>query len=148
MSDEKPALPDAITDALLAATSPVEPSRQAKERIRDNLLQRVRQANPEEALVTRPAGAEGWIEAAPGNHIKVLRSDQQTMSMLVRLDPGATFPAHSHPEDEETYVIEGETWFGDIRLRAGDYHLAPKGTEHGEVRTDTGCTLLIRKVAD
>ncbi len=148
MADEEPVLPDVLTDALLEAGAAVEPGAEAKERMRRGLLQRLRQSGPDAALITRPAEEEGWLEAAPGNHVKVLRRDERSMSMLVRLEPGATFPAHSHPEDEETYVIEGATWFGDIYLKAGDYHVAEKGSEHGEVRTDTGCTLLIRKAAE
>lgn len=100
------------------------------------------------ALVTVAGSSGDWFEPVPGNAIKLLRSDAETESILVRLEPGATFPSHSHPADEETYVVEGETWFGDIHLVAGDYHLAPKGTWHGEVRTETGCVLFIRKGAD
>lgn len=144
------ALPEAIAEALLEATSPLDPGADRTARMRERLLRRV-QADSESDdrdLVTVQGAVDDWIEAAPGNLVKILRSDAESMSMLVRLEPGATFPSHSHPADEETYVIEGETWFGDVHLVAGDYHLAPKGTTHGEVRTETGCVLFIRKAAD
>lgn len=117
-------------------------------RMRSRLLDRVRAQPSQDVLKTVPAGEHDWVEAAPGNFVKILRTDDESMSMLVRLEPGATFPAHSHPADEETYVVAGETWFGDVHLTTGDYHLAPRGSVHGEVRTETGCTLLIRKAAD
>lgn len=139
-----------LTRVLLDAMTPVEPSPEIAQRMRDRLMARVKANQGEEtaSLVTVAASGGEWFEPVPGNAIKLLRSDDDTESILVRLEPGATFPSHSHPADEETYVIEGETWFGDIHLVAGDYHLAPKGTVHGEVRTDTGCVLFIRKGSD
>ena len=141
---------DEIEAALLEASAPVDPGADVTDRIRARLFDRIRKEEPESSdeLVTVSGEAGEWIEAGPGNRIKVLRSDAETMSMLVRLEPGTTFPRHYHPADEETYVVEGETWFGDIHLVAGDYHLAPKGTTHGEVRTETGCVLLIRKASE
>lgn len=135
---------------LLNALAPIEPTARARSRMHDKLMARVRadkQASEPELQTVAAADGE-WLETGPGNFVKILRVDEESMSMIVRLGPGCTFPAHSHPADEETYVLEGETWFGDIHLVAGDYHLAPKGTEHGEVRTEEGCVLLIRKAAD
>lgn len=147
---EKSVLPEDVVDALLTASVGITPDSGSADRMKMQLLQRVgedKAASGNEFVTVADASGE-WLETGPGNSIKVLRSDSETMSMLVRLSPGSTFPRHFHPEDEETYVVDGETWFGDIHLKAGDYHLAPKGTTHGEVRTDTGCVLLIRKAAD
>lgn len=150
MTDRDDILPDELTSTLLEATADVEPDAAAAKRIRAKVLDRIRERgdDADEGLLTVPGASDDWIETSPGNSVKILRSDDETMSMLVRLQPGTTFPRHYHPADEETFVVEGETWFGDIHLVAGDYHLAPKGTTHGEVRTDTGCVLLIRKAAD
>ena len=141
-------LPKVVEAALLDTLDPVDPGVDAAARMRAKLFDKVRNESTADELLTVPAQAGEWIETGPGNSVKVLRSDDETMSILVRLAPGSTFPRHYHPEDEETYVVEGETWFGDIHLVAGDYHLAPKGTTHGEVRTDTGCVLLIRKASE
>lgn len=148
--DDKKVVPDDIADVLLAAASAVDPAPEAAARMKARLLDRVRDpvSASKDALVTVPDAAGEWLETGPGNSIKILRTDDESMSMLVRLEPGTTFPQHYHPADEETYVIEGETYFGDIHLVAGDYHLAPKGTTHGEVRTETGCVLLIRKASE
>lgn len=148
--DDKKAIPDALASELLVATAAVEPGQEAAARMKSRLLNRVREEAAESAaeMVTVREETGEWIETGPGNSIKILRSDEETMSMLVRLEPGTTFPRHYHPADEETYVVEGETWFGDVHLVVGDYHLAPKGTTHGEVRTETGCVLLIRKASE
>ncbi len=148
MSDKDKVLPDDVTGALLDAIAPVDPGPERRDRILAGLRDSISADQRGAEFVTRPSEEDTWIEAAPGNHVKILRSDSDSMSMLVRLDPGATFPAHSHPADEETYVVQGETWFGDLRLTTGDYHFAPAGSSHGEVRTETGCTLLIRKAPD
>ena len=147
---ENSVLPEEVVESLLTASAGVVPDADRADRMKMQLLNKVRETKPSSAdeFVTVPDASDEWIETGPGNWIKVLRSDSETMSMLVRLSPGSTFPQHYHPHDEETYVVDGETWFGDIHLKAGDYHLAPKGTTHGEVRTDTGCVLLIRKAAD
>jgi len=148
--DKTKVVPDDTASAILVATAAVDPGQEAAARMKGRLLERVREEASGSAaeLVTVREETGEWLETGSGNSIKILRSDEETMSMLVRLEPGTTFPRHYHPADEETYVIEGETYFGDIHLVAGDYHLAPKGTTHGEVRTETGCVLLIRKASE
>ena len=146
-NEDDTVISEAAVLALLEASAPVDPGAQASARIKDRLLGRVRESSAADLVTVRNAGGD-WLETSPGNSVRILRTDDETMSMLVRLEPGTTFPAHYHPADEETYVVEGETWFGDIHLVAGDYHLAPKGTAHGEVRTEKGCVLLIRKASE
>lgn len=146
-NEDDTVMPDAAVQALLDASAPVDPGAEAGARMKKRLLERVRESSAAELVTVKHAGGD-WLETSPGNSVKILRTDDESMSMLVRLGPGTTFPAHYHPADEETYVVEGETWFGDVHLVAGDYHLAPKGTTHGEVRTEKGCVLLIRKASE
>ena len=141
----------AVEEALLDGVRPVDPSTDRSKRMHAKLFERVRgESQPMTTmdLVTVAKDAGDWMETSPGNWVKLLRADADTVSILVRLEPGTVFPAHSHPADEETLVLEGETRFGDIPLAAGDYHLAPKGTEHGAVTTETGCLLFIRTAAE
>ncbi|MEM1437778.1 MAG: cupin domain-containing protein [Pseudomonadota bacterium] len=145
--DDKP-LSAAVAGAITDAIAPVAPDAEVAVRMKQRLLARVRGDDVAADLVTVSGATDDWIETSPGNQVKVLRSDDESMSILVRLAPGTTFPAHYHPVEEETYVVEGETFFGDIHLKAGDYHVAPQGSSHGEVRTETGCVLLIRKGPD
>ena len=144
--DDEKLIPDTLADALLAATAPVRPAEDVAAGIKARVQDRIRREAP--SFVTVRDADDGWVETGPGNAVKVLHQDDEMMSMLVRLAPGTTYPRHYHPADESTYVVEGETWFGDIHLVAGDFHLAPKGTTHGEVRTETGCVLLIRKATE
>lgn len=87
---------------------------------------------------------EGWVELLPKAHAKLLFTDGQAESYMIRLEPGAWAPEHEHPADEECFVIEGTLWQGDVFLEAGDFHVARPGMKHGELRTDTGALVFIR----
>ncbi|MEA3278747.1 MAG: cupin domain-containing protein [Pseudomonadota bacterium] len=91
-----------------------------------------------------------WIQIAPKIKKKVLRADpaQGTETYLLRVDPGAEAPPHEHEHDEICLMLEGEVTFGAIHLRAGDYHLAPKGSRHETARSDTGALVLIQTSFD
>jgi len=52
--------------------------------------------------------------------------------------PGVSVPAHCHRHDEECLMLEGELFIDDELLRAGEYQIAPAGTAHRSVMTDTG----------
>ncbi len=69
---------------------------------------------------------------------------ETSRSGLMRILPGGAMSAHAHDMDEESRVMEGECTLGDIHLKLGDYHLAPRGLSHGSVRSKTGCLLFIR----
>ena len=84
-----------------------------------------------------------WLTAAEGIEEKLLWRDGQRESRFVRLAPGASLPAHHHLQDEESLVVEGDVFFGDILARSGEFHLARAGTQHGEVLSDTGALLFI-----
>jgi anti-sigma factor ChrR (cupin superfamily) len=63
--------------------------------------------------------------------------------MLVRMDPGSSYPGHLHAGVEECFVLEGELRVGEEVLRRGDYQRADEGSEHGIQWTEKGCLLLI-----
>jgi quercetin dioxygenase-like cupin family protein len=58
--------------------------------------------------------------------------------------PGGTVPAHRHECEEEFIVLEGECHIGTHKLVAGDVHIAPAGTWHEPVTTQTGVLVLLR----
>lgn len=84
------------------------------------------------------------VEMFPG---VVRRSLGWGASLLVAefsYSPGGSAPAHSHPYEQLTYVVEGEylvSIAGEERLvKKGDAYLVPAGVEHSqraEVRTVT-----------
>ena len=79
-----------------------------------------------------------------GIHVQLLRYDEATQrapTFLLKFDPGASYPNHSHPAGEEVYVLEGEVRFGPNQLNAGDYLYTPPGGTHS-VFSRTGCTML------
>jgi len=81
----------------------------------------------------------------PGVTAKRLYRDSATghVALLVRMEPGAQYPPHSHADVEHSYVLEGELHFGDLVLRPGDYQCAPASTTHRGSHTVGGCMVLI-----
>jgi anti-sigma factor ChrR (cupin superfamily) len=65
------------------------------------------------------------------------------VTSLVRFEPGATFPAHGHPEGEEILVLEGV--FSDEHgdWAAGSYLLNPEGFRHAPCSRE-GCLLFVK----
>jgi anti-sigma factor ChrR (cupin superfamily) len=96
------------------------------------------------APVTLRATEGEWVMLAPKVELKLLREDAFSRSFLLRLHPGAVLPPHEHPLEEECYCLEGEVRFGDLVVRAGDYHLAPRGVPHGPMRSRSGALLFLR----
>lgn len=96
-------------------------------------------------LVVRAAEGE-WVETAdPGVFVKLLFVDKErdTVTTLVRLDPGASIPAHRHLGVEQCLVVEGVMRSGETILRAGDFNCAMKGSIHEEIYAEQGALLLI-----
>lgn len=94
-------------------------------------------------LRTTRASEGEWRDLAPGVRQKPLAGDDWSMSMLVRLQPGARLGGHAHVIDEECVMLEGEAFFGDTLLRAGDFQLAPAGSVHRDVTSDVGALLFV-----
>ena len=155
MSDDKDAddiMSEAVLSILLQQQAPIQPEQQRVKRIRDRLLNRVRveKNHPDVSehplsLVTLRATEGEWIDVGPGVELKLLRSDADSRSYLLRLHPGGRIPPHRHVDiDEECIVLEGEAAIGSLRLTQGDYHLAPRGVPHDWLSSDTGALLFLR----
>jgi anti-sigma factor ChrR (cupin superfamily) len=86
-----------------------------------------------------------WGEVAPGIECKLLAedADRKRISMLVRLAPGASYPAHVHAGVEELHLLDGELWIEDRKLLAGDCNYAARGSSDERVWSETGCTCLL-----
>ena len=109
-------------------------------------------AKPQTALAgSRTVRAEEgrWEPLVPGIERKVLSFDRERkrVTLLIRAQAGAAFPAHGHEGDEESYVLSGDLAFDDLVLKAGDYHLARAGEHHPVGRTKGGCMLLVTAAA-
>ena len=86
-----------------------------------------------------------WQKVAPGISVKLLANDTEkhVVSMLVRLDPGASYPAHTHAGVEELHLLDGELWIDDRKLYPGDYNYGRRGEGDERVWSETGCTCVL-----
>jgi anti-sigma factor ChrR (cupin superfamily) len=86
-----------------------------------------------------------WEEVAPGIECKLLATDAERhrVSMLVRLAPGASYPAHTHAGPEELHLLDGELWIDECKLFPGDYNYGAPGAGDERVWSETGCTCLL-----
>jgi anti-sigma factor ChrR (cupin superfamily) len=76
---------------------------------------------------------------------KILAIDRarDLVTMLLKGEPGTRYPAHRHSGPEECYVISGSLNVEGRVLRAGDFHHAEGGSDHGEAWTDEGMEVLL-----
>ena len=110
--------------------------------VRDALLARI--STPSTHTITAAEGA--WVETGvPGLRMKILAIDRarDRVTMLLRGEPGARYPAHRHSGPEECYVISGSVVVEGRVLRAGDFHHAEGESDHDELWTDEGVEVLI-----
>jgi putative transcriptional regulator len=110
--------------------------------VRDALLARI--AAPSNHTITAAGGA--WVETSlPGVRMKILAIDRSRdrVTMLLKGEPGARYPAHRHSGPEECYVISGSLNVEGQLLRAGDFHHAEGESDHAEVWTDEGVEVLL-----
>lgn len=149
-----------VVDGLALSPPPAPPRPHVRERLMARVSQRATgRATPADAQVWKmwtasqfqPRGAVradegGWQEiGVEGVTVKKLFVDDLTRSvaMLIRMQPGAQYPAHHHGGTEQCYVIEGDLQVGDEVFTAGDYRYA-RGDSIDEVSsTVSGCLLFL-----
>lgn len=95
-----------------------------------------------------PLGSPGkpqWEEAAPGIHVKILarNTENDSVSMLVRLDPGTDYPGHTHAGTEELHLLHGILKVDERTLYPGDFIHNEAGSEDHRVWSETGCTCFL-----
>jgi len=102
-------------------------------------------AEPGQDPVRERAAEPDWEEAAPGLTYKLLAADTENdrVSLLVRLAPGAHYPPHRHAGVEELYLLHGELMIEDRKLYPGDYNRAEPGSADQRVWSETGCTCVL-----
>lgn len=150
---------EAATVGLSELIPEVEPS----PALRDEVLSRIRKPKADVPLLQPwkdwkaapafgdmsfiPGEGSGWeATAIPGIETRRLHVDRSAdrVTMMVRMAPGTSYPAHLHGGDEECYVISGDLRVGDeLSMRAGDYQMARKGSRHPIQSTEHGCVLFL-----
>ncbi len=141
-------IPEELTGALAEAVIPIAPPTARASELKARVMARISGKKSFDLLTVR-AGEGEWITLLPGLEKKILSesSDGQMQSYLLRAAPGTTVPPHEHLADEECFMLEGEAMFGDIHLSAGDYHIARKGSMHGQTYTKTGALAFFRALS-
>lgn len=100
----------------------------------------------EPTLPPRSDWAEpAWDKVAPGIECKLLATDEERhrVSMLVRLEPGASYPPHTHAGVEELHLLDGELWIDERKLVPGDYNYGAPADGDDLVWSETGCTCVL-----
>lgn len=89
-------------------------------------------------------GQGEWVEVQTGIFQKELWTDGEVASRYFRFEAGARMAGHYHLSDEECMMLSGDIFLGDILLQAGDFHIAPAGTEHLDIFSDTGALFFVK----
>lgn len=124
-------------------TDVVRPSESLRERLAERIAG---ETGAEPLLPQRPEWSEpAWENVAPGIECKLLATDEDRhrVSMLVRLEPGASYPPHTHAGVEELHLLDGELWIDERKLFPGDYNYGPPGVGDDRVFSETGCTCVL-----
>jgi quercetin dioxygenase-like cupin family protein len=88
----------------------------------------------------------GWVaHKHKGIQVKPLTTDKERgySMVLMRMESGAVYPPHHHDGAEQCFVLSGTVNVHGKELRAGDFHSAATGSDHGAITTTTGNTLLL-----
>jgi quercetin dioxygenase-like cupin family protein len=98
-----------------------------------------------------PAARAGRFDEAPPEHpfAGVTRRSVTTSQMTIAsyaFEPGASFPLHSHAQEQWTLVERGSvqmTIGGEAKpMEAGDWSLVDPGVQHGITAGDDGARIL------
>jgi len=136
-------LDDDLLNLLSQSVPPITPSADAKSRMKQQLFKKIEDSlNEGKFFVFADKG--NWIKAMSGVEVKMLHESSTEKSYLVKLSANAEIPRHSHTHNEESFVVEGEVMLDGTLCKKGDYHFAAAGTLHRIIRSDMGCTLLVK----
>jgi hypothetical protein len=81
------------------------------------------------------------IEGIYAKHLRYSQDKKRPIRLLLKIDPGASYPPHNFPGGDEVFVLEGEVHYGKFTLKKDDYLLTPPDP-HLVVSSTTGCILL------
>ena len=79
-----------------------------------------------------------------GVFVKSLRFDQKQQrspTIMLKFEPGASYPYHNHPGGEELFILTGEATIGGAVLKTGDYLYTPVNFKHA-VSSEKGCIIF------
>ena len=80
---------------------------------------------------------------APGVFVKDVAVTDGLEMQIVRLEPGAQIPLHTHECPEFIYVLEGELILEGRHLSQGWASVASVESVHSHVHSETGCVFVL-----
>jgi anti-sigma factor ChrR (cupin superfamily) len=80
---------------------------------------------------------------ASGVFVKDIAVTDGWEMQIVRFQPGARFPVHTHEGPEFLFILEGELVQGGRRLGPGWASVASAGTVDADVHSETGCVFVL-----
>ncbi len=99
---------------------------------------------PREGSLHAETGTPDWIDHGDGFPYRELMCDEAsgTRTWLMRIEPGAYSPPHSHTELEQVYLLEGHFDDGENAYGPGDYIVRAPGAVHSAYSRD-GALMLV-----
>lgn len=84
-----------------------------------------------------------WQPFRPGVDIYPIHEyDGRSSAALLRYEPGAEIPVHTHTGYEYLFVLSGSQSDGHALHRAGSFVVNSPGTSHA-IKSDEGCVVLL-----
>ena len=80
---------------------------------------------------------------ASGVFVKDIAVTDGWEMQIVRFEPGARFPLHTHERPEFVFILEGELVQAGRRLGPGWASVASAGSVDQDVHSDTGCVFVL-----
>jgi len=132
----------AVAEHLTLSVKRVEPRPEVRQRLLLRLGEQEKTPDLSEHRKVVRGHDSPWLQMPiPGVEVRRLLGEK---TFLVRLQPGAVFPKHEHPQAEQCYVLTGSITDSDgLTLHAGDFVVMSRGVTHEPIRSESGCTLFI-----
>ena len=80
---------------------------------------------------------------ASGVFVKDIAVTDGWEMQIVRFEPGARFPVHTHERPEFVFILEGELVQAGRRMGPGWASVASAGSIDGDVNSETGCVFVL-----
>src|SRR5262245_28742665 len=80
---------------------------------------------------------------ASGVFVRDIANTDGWEMQMVRLEPGARFPVHTHERPEFLFILEGELVEAGRRIGPGWARVAGAGTVDEDVHSETGCIFVL-----
>jgi anti-sigma factor ChrR (cupin superfamily) len=81
--------------------------------------------------------------SAVGVYVKDIAITAGWEMQIVRFEPGARFPVHTHDQPEFVFILEGELIQAGRRLGPGWASVASPGSVDDDVYSETGCVFVL-----